>query len=271
MSGIASGAVWKSGLYVGADLTVLLKLADYADDHGTSHPAASTIARMCGLKRRSVFRILRRLQEDRIITIRSRTGRGNTNNITINLERLEAAGLFWYRHNRQGARFRSLAECDAAIRAFQKGDSDDAPAEKKGDSDDVGAAQKGDSDDNALTQKGDSQAAKGDSNGPKGCPGSHPESEESIESGAPAGARADRAPAAASISVEHWRELRRKLRSRYGEAIFFERWAGLRLEGGRIIASTRAEARALLEDFAAFLTANGVRAIDSQDGTRVEI
>ncbi|CAK9078251.1 Beta sliding clamp (Beta clamp) (Sliding clamp) (Beta-clamp processivity factor) (DNA polymerase III beta sliding clamp subunit) (DNA polymerase III subunit beta) [Durusdinium trenchii] len=267
MSGLLFGTVFASGLYKGADLTVLLKLADYADDNAVCWCGYPTLARMTGLEERSVMRIVKRLVEDgrdeeRGIpgTIRKigKGGRGRSNKYEINLMRLEAAKLVWYRNPDYPSRFKSFVDMasDPEFRprlekalpglpplpgkAIEKGDA------KKGDSDDTGSAgEKGDTNDSVLnSRKGDSDSAKGDSDAAnpdsgsaQTVPGESPESliESILDSGAHA--RASDETARAAPSQDDWRAVRRQLKEGLGEQAYADCIARLRYAGhGRIIA-----------------------------------
>jgi hypothetical protein len=264
MSGLVVGAVFASGLYKGADLMVMVKLADYADDNGLAYPGYDTLARMAGLEVRSVKRIIKRLIEDGrdpaqglpgAITKTGKGGRGRSNRYEINLMRLEAAKLTWYRNPGAPDRFKSF-EAMAADPAFrpllakalpglpplpsEKGDA------KKGDSGDtVSPDQKGDSGDTVSgDRKGDSEIAKGDSHGlnsdrrdRKTVTGESPESiiESLNDSGAHA--RASCEAARAAPSPDNWREVRGLIKQQIGEAVYAEAIARLRYPGqGLIIA-----------------------------------
>ncbi len=83
--------VWKARLPKTKKL-VLLRLADSAsDDGGQAYPSVDTMAAECGLSRRTVQLVLRRLEADALITPGGSTkgGRGRTTVYQIDLERLQ--------------------------------------------------------------------------------------------------------------------------------------------------------------------------------------
>jgi hypothetical protein len=69
--------VWdKATKYEGGELLVLLALADWADDQGLCWPSVPAIAFKARLTERQVYRILRMLRDDGVITGESTGGRG---------------------------------------------------------------------------------------------------------------------------------------------------------------------------------------------------
>lgn len=70
---------------------VLLALADMADDAGRCWPSVQTVAKQCGISTRSVRRILRDLEDKRLLTAESRQRQDGSR--TSNLYRLDCAGM----------------------------------------------------------------------------------------------------------------------------------------------------------------------------------
>lgn len=70
---------------------VLVVLADMADDAGHCWPSIKTVAKQCGISTRSVRRILRDLEDQRLLTAESRQREDGSR--TSNLYRLDCAGM----------------------------------------------------------------------------------------------------------------------------------------------------------------------------------
>jgi hypothetical protein len=64
-------------------LLVLLALADWANDDGACWPSIPTLAEKTRIDRRSVQRIIRRLQSEQLIEIEEGRGRGNQHRYTV--------------------------------------------------------------------------------------------------------------------------------------------------------------------------------------------
>lgn len=294
MSGLVVGAVFASGLYKGADLMVMVKLADYADDNGMSYPGYGTLARMTGLEERSVKRIIKRLIEDGrgaggqpgMITKKGKGGRGKSNRYEINLMRLEAAKMVWYRNPNFPGRFKSFVDMarDPAFRHRLARalpalpDLADAGEEKKGDSHDMASAdEKGDSrvtvsgpkKGDSETGKGDSHDAKGDSRDTKTVTGESPESLIESLNESSAHARASCETARAAPAGDDWRAVRAAMRQSLGDAVFADRLARLRYAGqGMIIAPDPDYADAAVKCARRDLKAAGFVLIVSEGGGR---
>lgn len=92
MSVHAMAWAWQAPGLTSNEVLVLVALADHASDTGRAWPAMSTIARKSRLHRATVFRILRRLEQQGLITPvstrggrSSTTGQGRTNVYQLNL------------------------------------------------------------------------------------------------------------------------------------------------------------------------------------------
>lgn len=84
--------LWKSCLYEGNKLTVLLALADWAeDDGGDIFPAIETLAAKCRVSLRTAQIVLRQLENDEVIEriANPKGGRGKVTEYKINLERVQ--------------------------------------------------------------------------------------------------------------------------------------------------------------------------------------
>lgn len=89
MSVKVSALCWQIPLPI-ADKLVLLRLADYADDHGGNiYPSVATIAHFCGISERAVQYILKRLTTDGLIFVLGNEGggRGKARTYCIDLDR----------------------------------------------------------------------------------------------------------------------------------------------------------------------------------------
>lgn len=77
--------VWERANVDKGTLLVLLALADWANDEGVCWPSVPTIAKKSRLGVRQVRRILADLETAKVITIKEKCGRGNTNVYKLNL------------------------------------------------------------------------------------------------------------------------------------------------------------------------------------------
>lgn len=81
--------VWDSSPYKDGSLLLLLALADFANDEGVCFPGVPTLAKKCRMDDRSIRRILRKFEEDEIISIETQHGRNHTNIYHINIAKLK--------------------------------------------------------------------------------------------------------------------------------------------------------------------------------------
>lgn len=255
MSNHATGLVWKSGLYEGHTLLLLLKLADYADDEGWCWPSRARIGKMTGIDTRSVTRIVKRLQDDGALEVSAGVGRGRVNRYRVRMEFLAAAGAAWTAMDMassirfadaekmtQSPLFRALNGDTRSPFIRLKGGAESSFADVKGDSGNI---------------KGDSGDRKGDRGVPQN-PSVNPLEES-------AGA------AAAPLSPDEWAAMRQRIKSQIGQEAFVAGVSALRLVHGRVTASSQLAAIDVARRHAATLKAAGLVAIYGDDGQEVAL
>ena len=80
--------VWERSQQAGTDLLVMLALADFSDDGGSSYPAVTTLAAKCRMKPRNMNYILASLVRSGELQIRANEGPKGTNRYRIVIEKL---------------------------------------------------------------------------------------------------------------------------------------------------------------------------------------
>jgi hypothetical protein len=90
MSFIVSNAVWERSKQKSGALTVLLKLADYADDEGISWPSVSTLAKCARMSERHVQRCLEKIRRDGELEVIRNGGRRGSNLYKVCLSLVKA-------------------------------------------------------------------------------------------------------------------------------------------------------------------------------------
>ena len=78
--------VWESSMHSGAELLMLLAIADFADDDGNAYPAVQTLAKKCRITSRNVNRALAKLKKSGELEIRVNEGPKGTNRYRIVIE-----------------------------------------------------------------------------------------------------------------------------------------------------------------------------------------
>lgn len=81
--------VWEGSRHSGSELLMLLALADFSDDGGSSFPAVSTLARKCRMQPRNANYILKALQASGELQVRPNEGPNGTNRYRIVLAALQ--------------------------------------------------------------------------------------------------------------------------------------------------------------------------------------
>jgi hypothetical protein len=80
--------VWRRSQHSGSHLLMLLALADFSDDHGSSYPAVSTLATKCRMKPRNANVVLAALRESGEIQVLMNAGPSGVNRYRIVLKAL---------------------------------------------------------------------------------------------------------------------------------------------------------------------------------------
>src|SRR6187402_1102400 len=81
-------AVWDRSIHSGSHLLMMLALADFSDDNGSSYPAVSTLATKCRMKLRNAQTVLSFLRESKELEIRLNAGPRGCNRYRIVLAAL---------------------------------------------------------------------------------------------------------------------------------------------------------------------------------------
>lgn len=85
--------VWERSQQAGTDLLVMLALADFSDDQGSSYPAVTTLAAKCRMKPRNMNYILAALVRSGELQIRANEGPKGTNRYRIVIDKLGMQSL----------------------------------------------------------------------------------------------------------------------------------------------------------------------------------
>jgi len=95
--------VWKRANLEGSSLLVLLALSDWADDDGEScFPKIKQISLKARIDRRTVFRILKRLEAENYLARKTDRGFGHRNEYFINIRFLESLPEKYHERKRKG-------------------------------------------------------------------------------------------------------------------------------------------------------------------------
>jgi DNA-binding transcriptional regulator YhcF (GntR family) len=89
-SSLLTAAIWERGAskYAGTMLLVLLKIASMTRAEGYSDPGVRYLAARCGCKERQVQRILRTLEQDKILITEQKAGSHGQNRYRLQLEEI---------------------------------------------------------------------------------------------------------------------------------------------------------------------------------------
>ena len=130
MSVLVTGTVWKTSRQTGSALLLLLAIADIADDEGVAWPGINRLAEKTRLDKRTVYRLLSKLQAEGELEISSGRGRRHTNHYRV----LYVAEN---QPQRKGDKMTPFAGAEKVTPATQKGDTGDTekvtPVTQKGD------------------------------------------------------------------------------------------------------------------------------------------
>lgn len=85
--------VWQKSRHSGANLLMLLAIADFADNHGRAYPAVSTLAQKCRVKPRAANYALAELRESGELQVQVGKGPKGTNLYQIDLARLNEKAI----------------------------------------------------------------------------------------------------------------------------------------------------------------------------------
>ena len=88
MSIAVMSEVWRRSQHSGSHLLMLLALADFSDDHGSSYPAVSTLAAKCRMKPRNANIVLAALRESGELQVLMNAGPSGVNRYRIVLKAL---------------------------------------------------------------------------------------------------------------------------------------------------------------------------------------